>query len=73
MSVEIKECATEITPWFQGRKGTAIHCKEPRVKGTLFCARHQHSMSRVYLATQTMSEYDYYRTNLDRFNSQDKN
>lgn len=67
MSKETKDCASEITPTLEGRKGTPIHCKEPRVKGTLFCERHQHSMSRVYLATRTMTEYDYYRTDLDRF------
>ncbi|QHJ81147.1 MAG: hypothetical protein [Bacteriophage sp.] len=69
MSTENKECAAAITPLLNGHKGRTIYCNAPRVNGTLFCDRHQHSMDRVYLATVTLSEYDYYRTDLDRFNS----
>lgn len=70
MNAELgKECASAITPLLNGHKGKTIYCKAPRVSGTLFCTHHQSSMSRVYLATVTLSEYDYYRTDLDRFNN----
>lgn len=62
-----KECASEITPYLNGHKGTPIHCKEPRLEGKLFCARHEHASGRIYLAVRSISEYDYYRTGLDRF------
>jgi hypothetical protein len=68
-SEQVKECAAAITPYLNNHKGRTIYCCAPRKSGTLFCERHQTSMSRVYLATVVLSEFDYYRKDFDRFNN----